>query len=404
MAVFSDLPNELVIHIWSYVIEPESVERFALVSKRVYGLATPFLREHERLKQQYSRISHSNARSRAADLLETLLLNPRIAHYIHEFRIGQLARLRKDQYQSPLQSYFSSTIKIFETAVRCSSLIFPLEREEWVESIKDGDEAPLIALMIMQTAKVTKFELEGHSYHPHFIVETLGRITQSSEAAIHPGPSTARSEIACRDYFGYSRPPSLSKVSDLGFYLVSIEARHLFRLLQGIRKLKSFSLIDDGLFTTIEPSQICDELLASSQHSLQKLCLRTEDDILDDIEIDNRADPWANCMGDITRFKSLTALETDFVRLCGCSETKCSRLADRLPISIEDVILVSTEVIPSNTLRDMVLQMVECKTVRLPKLKALTFESRLGGKWGNKDPIKELKKKCEDVGVVLSMV
>ncbi len=41
MANFSKLPNELIIQIWGYVIDPDDVENFALVSKCIYGLAAP---------------------------------------------------------------------------------------------------------------------------------------------------------------------------------------------------------------------------------------------------------------------------------------------------------------------------------------------------------------------------
>lgn len=56
MAIFSDLANELIIGIWEYVLDPEDVESFALVSKRIYGLSSPFLLEHARLKRQFSEI------------------------------------------------------------------------------------------------------------------------------------------------------------------------------------------------------------------------------------------------------------------------------------------------------------------------------------------------------------
>lgn len=57
-------------------MEPDDVESFALVSKRIYSLATPFVEEHTRLKQQYSKTYCPNhqTRSEAADLFEEMLL------------------------------------------------------------------------------------------------------------------------------------------------------------------------------------------------------------------------------------------------------------------------------------------------------------------------------------------
>ncbi len=87
MAVFSDLPNELIIGIWGYVIQPDDVVSFALASKRIYGLSSQFLIEHSSLKQQYSKIfiCSSIGNYEAADLLEKILLNNRIVFYISIF-------------------------------------------------------------------------------------------------------------------------------------------------------------------------------------------------------------------------------------------------------------------------------------------------------------------------------
>ena len=72
MAIFSDLPNELVLCIWGYVIEPDDVESFALVSKRIYSLSSQFMNEHASLKRQYSKIwiSYRQGNYEPADLLE----------------------------------------------------------------------------------------------------------------------------------------------------------------------------------------------------------------------------------------------------------------------------------------------------------------------------------------------
>lgn len=397
MAVFSDLPNELIMHVWSYVIEPESVENFALVSKRVYGLATPFVKEHARLEQKYSRIIYSNRHWRVADLLETMLLNPRVALYIKELRIKSWASCWKQQYKSPPKPYPSGTMKVLKEAVLSSPLIPPHENRRWIEEIKKGDEDPIIALMIMQITNVTKFELSQYSWETwgtnYFTVKTLGRITQSSEVAIPEGSSTIKGEMDCGKEVDYSQFSSFSNVSDFDLCYSDINKSQLSRLLQGIRELKSFSFLGDEE-CTVEPVQIRDVLLATSQHSLQKLCLQFEFDI---------DDPEASSVGDLARFESLIALDIDFVLLLGRMDTTCLRLADVLPVSIESVTLFSTTRFPAETLKEVIFQMVQSKTERLPNLKALTFNPLQDGACSNVGLVADLIRMSADVGVLLKM-
>lgn len=40
MTTVNDLPNEIVLELWHYILPPEDIARFALVSKRIFDLAT----------------------------------------------------------------------------------------------------------------------------------------------------------------------------------------------------------------------------------------------------------------------------------------------------------------------------------------------------------------------------
>ena len=46
MTGFVDLPNELIIEVWRHVVDPKSVENFALTNKTIYVLGTKFIKEH----------------------------------------------------------------------------------------------------------------------------------------------------------------------------------------------------------------------------------------------------------------------------------------------------------------------------------------------------------------------
>lgn len=218
MAILSDLPNELLIGIWGYVIEPEDVESFALISKRVYGLAKPFVEEHTRLKQQYSKIRVQPGHP-AADLLNEILLNPRIALYINELQTG-IGRIL-DMDNTPHITYSQDTMNLFTKAIRSCSFIAPSEVTDWVASMDSGDEDPILALIVMRLTKLKRLDLFPGAKGR--LLRTLDRMTQSSEACICPGSSV------------------LSCVSDLRICHDGFDSDQLSRLLRSMKELKSFS-------------------------------------------------------------------------------------------------------------------------------------------------------------------
>ena len=384
------------MHIWSFVIEPESVEHFALVSKGVHSLAAPFLREHTRLKQQYSDIYCPDSRmyNGAAILLERMLLNPRIALYINDFQIVEWAGCWDKRYRSSLNSYSKVTLDLFKEAIRSSPLVAPSEAGRWVVDIEAGDEGPILALIIMQLTKLKKLELWLLTLREtSCVLEALWQTTGSPDASIDPEPSTVGSEIKGNNQVGFTRASICSHISDLSFDTCDIRLNEFSRLLRSTRELKSFAIFG-SINSTIKPFQIFNELLASSRNSLQRLSLQNV------VKLD---EPKARYMGDFTRFESLTVLEIDFVLLLGSMDKNCRRLADVVPMSIESVTLCSIEVISSEILEEVVLQMVKSKTDRLTNLMALAFDFD-GRKLVNSELFTDLEKKSVDVGVLLSAI
>ena len=84
MASFSDLPNELIVEIWSHILQPKDIENFAMASKTIRTLAGKILVDHRKLTRDLSTLDISNSRSRfsPAGLLKEILTNPRVAFYI----------------------------------------------------------------------------------------------------------------------------------------------------------------------------------------------------------------------------------------------------------------------------------------------------------------------------------
>ena len=86
MTGFNDLPNELIVEVWREVADAESVENFAVTSKRIYALGSGFMTEHNELKADFSSIHHYEG-SNPAETLKTLLMNPCPALYVRNVSI-----------------------------------------------------------------------------------------------------------------------------------------------------------------------------------------------------------------------------------------------------------------------------------------------------------------------------
>lgn len=117
-----------------------------------------------------------------------------------------------------------------------------------------------------------------------------------------------------------------------------------------------------GIFHTgTEHFHICNALLESSQHSLQKLCV-------------HKYGHGETPMGDLTCFSILADVEADFMPLLGSKDEACGVLSDTLPMSIKRVTLWWDRTITLPAIRKVTLDMIKSKSQRLPKLEALTFK------------------------------
>ena len=102
MATFSHLPNELIVEIWSHVLQPKNIENFALTSKTIRALSGKVLTEHKNLTKELSAFDAGGPKSKfsVAGLLKQILLKPHIALYIKTFTITEL----RDRFNVKSQS------------------------------------------------------------------------------------------------------------------------------------------------------------------------------------------------------------------------------------------------------------------------------------------------------------
>ena len=359
MARFSDLPNELIINIWGYVFEPKSVENFALVSKKIYEVATPFVEEHNRLRGRYAKISDldEGKHGRAAGLLEAILLNPRVTLYINELQIRGWAHGWKDQNDSlQTQSYAAKTMDVFEDAIRSLSCIDPFDAETWVLEMRSGHEGPLLTLILIRLTELKKLEIfPGYS-------EADGSLNQILGDRDYPWETSAPHRLN----EAVSQFPKSGHISDLVIKYCDIEYITILRLLRSTKNLKKFSYYERP-DSFVDPYQICSELLKWSRQSLQRLCLEFDHEV-------NISEKNIIVRDAISRFETLVELEMDINFFIDSEHEGCNVLMEKLPTSIEMVTFSGTEAIAFERVEGAVLQMIKHKVLHLPNLIALTFE------------------------------
>ena len=89
MAHFASLPNELIHEILKHV-QPEDLEDFAQLSHNVFRLAVPFLEKHRALIRQYHTLRNPPGPGSIANLLNTVIADPRVGSYMKKVELGRL--------------------------------------------------------------------------------------------------------------------------------------------------------------------------------------------------------------------------------------------------------------------------------------------------------------------------
>ena len=390
MPTFSDLPNELVLITWGFVDEPEDIESFALVSKRVYSLSTPFVQKHARMKTSDPTIiiDVDTEPDGPYDLLERYLHNPRLVFYIHEALIDDY-RTDESQRNVSLASLSPERIAEFESAVRCSFYVPPSEKDDWVREIKEGNPDPIIALIVMRLTKLRKLRLVypytgGNSY----LLGTLKRMTLSPDGASNPGSSVTQNGPNGGSQLFSRRYSPFLKINRIEMNLGEIELEVLSKLLRGIENLKSFAFTPTS-GTTLAFRQITRELLRCSRSSLNKLVLH------DDYESQRY-------MGHLTGFQNLVEVSISACLLLGREDEQSMRLADALPTSIQKLNLYLGDAAEPDEVEDVIDQVVECKMERCPSLVTFWIEMVDLVEMDDEEEI-QLKEKCAEVGIKFEM-
>lgn len=191
MARFSDLPNELVITVWHHVLDPEAIESFALVSKKVYALGSSFIAEHNELKREFSCVAHSTHDiitgiiTRPADTLKELLLRPRTALYVRNVFIDDWRsywiKRRNPEFTCEHAEYPEQDMELFRQAIKDSPLILEDEITDWVENLENGDEEVIFSLFFTLIPNVHSLNLFRMGSEGLRLSNTIQRIAGSRD-------------------------------------------------------------------------------------------------------------------------------------------------------------------------------------------------------------------------------
>lgn len=439
MKGFSDLPNEIVVQVWRSVLQPEDVQNFALTTKGIMALGRAFIEEHNRLKARFSSILNFQSRMDPADMLKTLLLNPRATLYVRNISIDAWGlRITKTPGYGP------DTMELIKQVIKESPFILEEEVEEWAGKVERGNEEILSSLILLLLPNVHALSLLLDNSFESRLSNMVQRIAQSQDTEALSRLTEVEvwvENVIPRDdarIQGFSALPSVKKVENLNYnsprfkdndddndtfeeryfpdaadYSDSalrftlppetsaqltigdsvIKPLRLSERLQGMRALEIFDYLstheymDFSVFPGL--SRVVSDLMAYAKHSLQTLRIRT-------------CGRYKSCTVNLTGFEVLKELEIESDFLLPYKDApRTKKLAYWLLLSLEGLHLHRVFTKVAHSIENDVIQI--SKAERLPNLKEVWVELVSSDDAPKAKAITELKQKCEDVGVVLSV-
>lgn len=442
MADFSQLPNEMVSQIWGYILEPEDVESFALVSKHIYATGRSCVEEHNKLKREYSffRFDSCTAPCAQAYWLKEVLLRPRFALYVTHISIGRYLSEWQDSGDDHDDDngdeewpddghtpYPGNVMALFIEAIGKPSLVPLNEVSRWTTRIRAGDEDPVLALLSMLLPNLTTITLLDEGCNGELFKETIQRIAEAEKMmfftrlvtvnivftsngnymdldllrkfaalpllqSMHLNQMGTNEAEVFIDYTQYFKPGNYN-ITELTFTNSGVRPKFLFQFLESIKGLKKFSYVNpDETFCQFEPFWIRVALLANAKHTLESL------KILSPLTHEHEL------LGSLREFTTLKELETN-IRLLGHWD-EFDKLADLLPTSLETIDLDTRENETCNILPRLVEEIVKGKLQHVSRLKTLKLrtEPEVGTMQGGRSLVEPLKELCRNVGIELTFV
>lgn len=451
MANFSELPNEMVLEIWGHVLEPKDVESFALVSKDIYAIGKPFVEEHNKLKRDFS-FSYMDCWIRASTptfLLKEVLLHPRVALYVSHLSIGSSLAQWQDQEDGddddhvddhhPYDGWQSNghvpnpddITALFVEAIRKSNIL-PLNKDSnWIESVKEGDERPILALLLLRLPNLTTLSLMDEALDGVLCEETI-QLFAGPTFLIHLTKINIGYESGCNNVdltwwkifadlpcvqFIHVADMAIKEADDridpdptqwlipfdynltgLTFTNSGLSPRALFRLLESVKSLRIFSYVEPNEeICPYEPFWIRAALLAHAKHSLESL------KILPSQTLSHQKDE-EQLIGTFREFRALKELEINLRLLL--PRFALYELTGLLPASIEKFYLHIPEGMGYKEVTKLVEYIAVAKPQGVPKLRELKIRTGHGIETiqACRSLIEPLEESCRKVGIELTFI
>ena len=348
--------------IWNCA-EVEDIYNFSTVSKRVYHLVREALREHCKLSKRLSTISNVGTECGEPGLfgpiLKEILLNPRAARYPSLLEIG-IYKLQWDKDGEHARRMVpESDLDLFKQAVRANiDDTYDDIEDDWFASINEGDEEPLIALLLLLLPNLRRVRLDSTAESGLCIEQALRTIMDHEDSAslrkLHTvdlrraattdsdfldfnfvrlfaglpsvagiygrGVGTCPEDLFCTPYI-INYP---TDVISLSFWRCCIDPKSLFEFLSFSTNLQHFYYIpmepasDTADF---DPFWIRTALLAHAHNTLKTLTILA-------------GEHETSFMGSLDVFTSLESVQTDLQLLMGDPSMTLRIACQMLPSSI----------------------------------------------------------------------
>ena len=407
MAPLSKLPIE-ILELILQDTHPRDLEAFFQISKAIRQKGTWLLEKHYSFKRMYSTFTFHDdtCRGDLARMLETVLDNPRIADYVVEMEV-EGCRFDFQDSVEPDASYLRFDVEDstpFTKAVNDSKYIHQSVKESMVIEIQEGDELPIITVLLTLLPNLKYLSLSDVSltyllgtvrsivlerptnvlanlqdvdivfeglfipedfYRHLFLLHNLCSLPSLRSLSVdqfgcvsnlfHPGQGLVR-------FFPRSRTP----VTSISFWRCALDLEMLFGFLSRTDGLLTFEFLPNPQSPYLDirlyhnPFEIRAVLHEYCRKSLKKLTLRSD-----------------HCpqsfMGSLRTFTVLEDLTTNFILLVGKPRQNQRALVDVLPSSIRRISLHVTAEQDDGTLKELFEELLVAQYHNFPQIESFKF-------------------------------
>lgn len=417
MAHFSSLPNELIREILT-LVQPEDLENFAQLSRNVFRLAFPFLNEHRALIRKYHTLRNDIDPGATATLLSTVIANPRIGSYVKKVDLSRLKESMANAYAKKELEIFTTAALDSECLKRPSEEDVLDEREFWSNTIQDGNEDILLAILLPLLPNLEALSVEAGSTQPNWYGSAIEQAASATRPTLcklahirlNPRGGDAYHITAVQKFCALPSvrvltapkatgvnclhelsPDTKSDVTHLKLWESCIDSKALYEFLQGFPKLQSFTYSFENTihWASQDAFLIRSSLLAHCKHSLQSLTLLAPDY------------GFLPFMGSLRGFETLKEVYTEWSFLIPVTPNSGGpKLNEHLPVSLVRLKIHDSKGRKKSQYEKVIRSAQYAREHRLQKLKWLIF----GGtqvRWSLETIDRSLRKTCLNMGITL---